>query len=623
MAQELPVFDIVETLDDHDEVTSSYLRPTSTFDAKIQQIIEAQIEEEEKEKENQTISKSNTKKTKRQLREEKIKEINETYFKDEEELTETKTPDAQRHISNDGNGNNNRNFSNSTFQLKGKKNKKSVRFNDNKLEEVKSIENRFANMRISEDIVNQDLSKMTFAEFRRGFLLNNIDDKKNRNNSQKIEILPVENQDISKDSGKGLYDILEERKRNNNNNKEPQTTKSLNLQNEISQITKETVISSLPRRKTSKFKRDLQSNANDSERVQILKKRSPGAISQIAGKKGNTKDLSSLKSLSKKPTKKKTGTVKIAKPELKPYFLQDVQPNTLGKPHRVNKYDGGDERERQYRSIVEIVNSGPESALTISEINLGNDEDKVSDTHTQEASTENDTKFQENEPDNDNQEDDEQPVKETEYPVTKVDYHSLNNDIDGMVSAYMMGMYDDDVGIEYDMPNSIIEHEQDLEKYNMQVELIERELAKEREKEKSKKQSGPSDVNIPQKDNTGNSQKSVEKDDEEEVDNQPLLSDQIVEREVAVAIDDFETRLNDYEIIEESDSDSDDYSFNPEVINQEIAKTYQNLRQYLINKDSGFAREKEQEIEPIDEFGNPVKLSRFKAAQIRPYVDGL
>lgn len=79
-----------------------------------------------------------------------------------------------------------------------------------------------------------------------------------------------------------------------------------------------------------------------------------------------------------------------------------------------------------------------------------------------------------------------------------------------------------------------------------------------------------------------------------------VLADSIVEHERALP---------------EEDEVEVDMNFN--VSRREIADEYQRLRRNLINRSGGFGKSQlELEVESIDEDGNPVKVSRFKAARL-------
>ncbi|KAF7856052.1 hypothetical protein EAF04_010008 [Stromatinia cepivora] len=57
--------------------------------------------------------------------------------------------------------------------------------------------------------------------------------------------------------------------------------------------------------------------------------------------------------------------------------------------------------------------------------------------------------------------------------------------------------------------------------------------------------------------------------------------------------------------------------FDPQLLHQEVATEYHRMRNKMIGKQGGFAREEESEIVPFtEEEGGPKKVSRFKAARL-------
>lgn len=84
--------------------------------------------------------------------------------------------------------------------------------------------------------------------------------------------------------------------------------------------------------------------------------------------------------------------------------------------------------------------------------------------------------------------------------------------------------------------------------------------------------------------------------DDEDDDEGPILVDEIVENEL----------------------DESNGVFNDEVIfDREIRENYHKLRNKLILDQNGFKKsQQELEMEPVDDEGNPIKISRFKAAKM-------
>lgn len=198
---------------------------------------------------------------------------------------------------------------------------------------------------------------------------------------------------------------------------------------------------------------------------------------------------------------------------------------------------------------------------------------------------------------------------ENATPRAKVDYAKLNNNLNDMVNAYIMGIYDDDIGIEYDMPNSIIETNEDIEKYNQQVLLLEKEFASENEKGKA---------NIGETNLDKEKAKQKENfDDDRKQENRPILSDDVVERfetdgEKSLLLEGNGEGSN----VEREEEDSDDLGLSSEILNLEISQSYQSLKQLLMGSNFAKLSNQEKEFEELNENGEPIKISRFRAAQL-------
>lgn len=163
----------------------------------------------------------------------------------------------------------------------------------------------------------------------------------------------------------------------------------------------------------------------------------------------------------------------------------------------------------------------------------------------------------------------------TSLSVSKL--QDLQLDMDKMAQAYVSGMYDDDIVTE----GSVVHKLDDFETLNKMVE------AKKQDNEK---------LGIQEYDAASN-EVGMEIDEEDEDDDEgPILVDEIVENEL----------------------DESNGVFNDEVIfDREIRENYHKLRNKLILDQNGFKKsQQELEMEPVDDEGNPIKISRFKAAKM-------
>ena len=162
------------------------------------------------------------------------------------------------------------------------------------------------------------------------------------------------------------------------------------------------------------------------------------------------------------------------------------------------------------------------------------------------------------------------------FPKAKIDYQSLNENLDDMVMAYSMGLYDDDV----DDPGVVLEHLNDFKQYNEQVKELESEIAEFR-------------INNP-----------MLSEDNEEDDDGPIMTD-IQEKDIPESYG--------------QDDNGDDYSLSQDQLAQSVAIEYRNMKEKLVNKMRSDVSaidpqtEEMKQIEPIDEHGNPVKQSRFRS----------
>lgn len=182
-----------------------------------------------------------------------------------------------------------------------------------------------------------------------------------------------------------------------------------------------------------------------------------------------------------------------------------------------------------------------------------------------------------------------QPSKEfgqSENSNQKVglDYHLILNDLDMMARAYALGLYDDDI----DTEGPVVEEPHDFELINEMVELMGPDFAN------SKTANGHSD---PQYDSRLDEVGDFDFPENESTDDDdyPILADEIVEHDITGVSEDPEDL----------------------ILQLEISSNYHRLRQKLLFDQNGFKKlQQELEMEPIDAEGNPIKVSRFKAARL-------
>ncbi|CAH2354479.1 hypothetical protein CLIB1423_17S00100 [[Candida] railenensis] len=162
------------------------------------------------------------------------------------------------------------------------------------------------------------------------------------------------------------------------------------------------------------------------------------------------------------------------------------------------------------------------------------------------------------------------------YVETTIDYQSMQNDMDTMAKAYVLGMYDDDIVTE----GPVVDKLQDFEEINKIID----------ENEKA---------NIAVSGVSGDNEGSDEDEQDEDEDEGPVLLD-IVEND---------TNFNA--------ADEDEVEDN--IIQDEVQNNYHRLRRQMMQaRERGYRKtEEELQYEPIDEDGNPIKVSRFRAARFR------
>ncbi|CCF57334.1 hypothetical protein KAFR_0C03420 [Kazachstania africana CBS 2517] len=178
--------------------------------------------------------------------------------------------------------------------------------------------------------------------------------------------------------------------------------------------------------------------------------------------------------------------------------------------------------------------------------------------------------------------------------VANVDYSALGENLDDMAKAYLLGMYDDDLE---EHPGTVLEKVEDFKEYNKEVDELQDDIIQFRE----------SNPFIPFSNH--------DKDDEEDDNDGPMMVD-VVENE-------------DLSDIGE-DKEYEDLALHPHVLNESINIEYRRLKEQMIAKMKELSFDDEphkegidssKELEPIDEFGNPIKRSRFKAQRLNLNIE--
>ena len=184
--------------------------------------------------------------------------------------------------------------------------------------------------------------------------------------------------------------------------------------------------------------------------------------------------------------------------------------------------------------------------------------------------------------------------------VANVDYSGLNDNLDDMARAYTLGLYDDDLE---EHPGTLVEKLDDFKSYNKQVDELKDEIDSFRRENPLLREVEDGDDNR----------------------DGPIMVD-VVEHDLP----------EDYarDIME----DDDNYALNPDKLGEEVRRSYFEKREYMIqklkkmSKENGVVKDiqeeptgpiilpseeiEEHELEPIDESGNPVKISKFKAKRM-------
>lgn len=171
-------------------------------------------------------------------------------------------------------------------------------------------------------------------------------------------------------------------------------------------------------------------------------------------------------------------------------------------------------------------------------------------------------------------------IEEVERPqLPKVDYTALGEDLESMVGAYALGVYDDDLEDDHGV---LLEKVSDFKAYNDHVEQLKNEI-------EAFKISNPM---------------GGQENDQEDLSDEdgPVMID-IAENDVPESYSKANTQ--------------DDLALDPERLQESIAAEYGRLRDIIRSRvkpsNPNTSDEELKQIEPIDEHGNPIKQSRFRS----------
>ena len=180
--------------------------------------------------------------------------------------------------------------------------------------------------------------------------------------------------------------------------------------------------------------------------------------------------------------------------------------------------------------------------------------------------------------------------------VANVDYSMLVDNMDDMIQAYSLGMYDDDLE---EHPGTVVEKIEDFTTYNKQVDELKDDIID------FKKNNPMVDMN-----------EEVEEEDDEEDPNSNVIMTDIVEKDIPINYRDIE---EEYE---------NNLGLHPDNISEAVNKEYHTLRQRMLQQMQNMSISDDKkvqtqvyneslEIEPIDTEGNPIKVSRFKSQRMK------
>lgn len=179
-------------------------------------------------------------------------------------------------------------------------------------------------------------------------------------------------------------------------------------------------------------------------------------------------------------------------------------------------------------------------------------------------------------------------IKDDKISIKKpiVDYQVLGESVDDMARAYALGIYDDD--IEED-PGVIVERVEDFEEYNKQVELLKDEIKEFQ-------------ITNPVESQDGH--------------NESTNADELMQD---VQEHDIPGNYSEEEDGQVENDKHDDFGLDYDRLHESIAVEYSRLREVINSRssslldDGNHEDDHNKELEPIDEFGNPIKTSRFRS----------
>ncbi|SMN18551.1 similar to Saccharomyces cerevisiae YFL023W BUD27 Unconventional prefoldin protein involved in translation initiation [Maudiozyma saulgeensis] len=191
--------------------------------------------------------------------------------------------------------------------------------------------------------------------------------------------------------------------------------------------------------------------------------------------------------------------------------------------------------------------------------------------------------------------------------VANVDYSALVDNMDDMIQAYTLGVYDDDLE---EHPGTVVEKVEDFNTYNKEVDELKDDIID------FKKKNPMVPISLDDKD-----------DEDVEEDNGLIMTD-IVEKDIPA---------NYRDIAEEYENN---LGLHPDNISEAVTKEYHTLRQRMLqqmkntvlnnnadnsanNNESnhihsdGDKHGEDPAIEPLDVDGNPIRISRFKSQRMK------
>lgn len=165
----------------------------------------------------------------------------------------------------------------------------------------------------------------------------------------------------------------------------------------------------------------------------------------------------------------------------------------------------------------------------------------------------------------------------SDFKKPSVDFQRLGNDLDDMARAYLLGMYDGDI----DDPGTVVEKLDDFKHYNEEAEVLEDEIQE-----------------FIQEDGNGEDEDLQTFNEEGD---EPMVTDVI-----------------EHNVEQDFDEDNYDIGLQEHTLQEEVSVQYHKMRHQMIAAQNGVQKSlRELELEPIDEYGNPVKTSRFKSAKLK------